>query len=188
MNKAVFLDRDGTLIEECHFLSDPEKVKLLPGVSDGLRKFREAGFLLVMVSNQSGVARGLMSEGDVEIVNERVELLLDQEGVPLDAVYYCPHYPEGKIPKYAVECSCRKPQPGMALLAAKEQDLDLSRSYMIGDKSSDMEFGKNAAMRGMIMVETGYGKSGGERTFYQSAKDFSEAAEQILQWEQEEGR
>ena len=113
--KAVFLDRDGTLIVERNYLGDPAGVALLEGVPQALKQLSDAGFLLVMVTNQSGVARGFFTMDDVARVNGRVAELLEREGVRLDAVYICPHHEQGTVPEYAVSCACRKPKPGKRL-------------------------------------------------------------------------
>jgi D,D-heptose 1,7-bisphosphate phosphatase len=136
MNKAIFLDRDGTIIYDKHYLSDPALVELLPGVADDLRLLKEEGFLLVLVSNQSGVARGRFSADDLKNVHFRLEFLLKEEGVVLAGAYHCVHAPNDN-------CTCRKPEIGMALMAEKDLEIDLRESYMVGDKPSDIQFGKN---------------------------------------------
>jgi len=140
MNKAVFLDRDGTVIYDRNYLSDPALVELLPGVVEGLKLFKENGFLLIIVSNQSGIARGYFTENELTAVNAKLEDLLKKEGAALDANYYCIHSPDDM-------CDCRKPAIGMALRAKKEFDIDLSASFMIGDKLSDIQFGNNFGAR-----------------------------------------
>ena len=137
MNRAVFLDRDGTVIEHVHYLRDPAAVTIPEGAAGALKQLHESGFLLVLVSNQSLVGRGLGTIEDVEAVNARTVELLARESVTLDAVKYCPHTPEDG-------CPCRKPQPGMLLEAAKELDIDVARSAMIGDNPTDVEAGRNA--------------------------------------------
>ena len=136
-NKAVFLDRDGTLIKHVPYLHDPQLVELSPGAPKALSELKAMGFLLIVVTNQSGVARGYYVEEDIRRVNRRVNEVLEESGGPaIDAFYYCPHFPEGVIPEYSVCCNCRKPSPGMALRAALEHDIDLKRSYIIGDTYS----------------------------------------------------
>ncbi|MBI2422815.1 MAG: HAD family hydrolase [Candidatus Hydrogenedentes bacterium] len=137
MNKAVFLDRDGTLIEDRHFLADPSGVVLLPGVPRALRELRDAGYLLIVASNQSGIARGLFTHEDVTRVHRRLEALLALEGARLDALYYCPHGPES-------DSETRKPAPGMLLLAAREHGIDLAASACVGDQPRDVEAGERA--------------------------------------------
>lgn len=137
MNKAVFLDRDGTIIKHVHYLADPDKVEIVPQGIEALTRLRDAGYLLVVVSNQSLVARGLGTTEEVEAVNARMIELLEAGGVTLDAVKYCPHRPEDN-------CSNRKPNPGMLREAANELDVDLSESVMIGDNVTDVEAGASA--------------------------------------------
>ncbi|WP_312635393.1 HAD family hydrolase [Oscillibacter sp.] len=182
--KAVFLDRDGTLIVERNYLGDPARVTLLEGVPQALKRLADAGFLLVMVTNQSGVARGYFTMDDVARVNGRVAELLEREGVRLDAVYICPHHEQGSVPEYAVSCTCRKPSPGMALAAAKEWNLDLSASYMIGDKHTDVSFGRNFGARESYLVRTGHGAEA-ESGYYVVVARLSEAAADILRRDRE---
>lgn len=143
---AVFLDRDGTIIENRPYLSDPDGVRILPGAAESIRQFADAGYLVVLVSNQSGVARGLFTEDQLSKVHARVESLLGNEGVSLDASYYCPYLdgPEAKVDAYRQESELRKPRPGMLLQAAQELNIDLSRSWMIGDSAGDIEAGARA--------------------------------------------
>jgi D-glycero-D-manno-heptose 1,7-bisphosphate phosphatase len=144
---AVFLDRDGTLIAEVGYLGDPDGVDVLPGVPEALRRLRDAGFALVVVSNQAGVARGYFTEHDVLAVNSRVAEALESEGIRLDAWHYCVHHPDFGDP-----CECRKPEPGMLRRAARELDLDLSRSWIVGDHPSDAEAGRRAGARGILVL------------------------------------
>lgn len=151
MRPAVFLDRDGTVIDEVGHLGEPERVVVLPGVPTALGSLVEAGYALVVVTNQAGVARGFFTEKEVDAVNDRTAELLAAEGVRLDRSYYCPHHPDFTGP-----CDCRKPAPGMLLRAAEDLDLDLSKSWMVGDHPSDAEAGRAAGARS-IMVRTGHG-------------------------------
>jgi len=144
MNRAVFFDRDGTLIEDAGYLSSPEEVEVLPGAAEAVRRLNQAGFLVVVVSNQSGVARGMFTTDDVERVNERIRQLLDAEGARVDAFYYCPHLPTGTAPAYAKDCECRKPKPGMLYEAAQDLDIDLTESFMVGDALRDVQAGRAA--------------------------------------------
>ena len=137
MRRAVFLDRDGTIIEAEGYLRDPSRARLLPGVLDALRTFRDLGMMLVVVSNQSGIPRGLITPVQHAAVDARVKQMLADEGVPLDAVYYCAHLPDGG-------CPCRKPLPGMLERAAREHAIELPRSFMVGDKMSDVAAGHAA--------------------------------------------
>lgn len=146
MRPAVFLDRDGTIIEDEGYLADASRVRLLPGVIPALRSFRERGMMLVVVSNQSGIPRGLITAEQHAQVSARFEAVLMSEGVPLDATYYCEHLPEEG-------CGCRKPRPGMLEQAAREHGIDLSRSWMVGDKLSDIAAGRAAGCRTALLGE-----------------------------------
>jgi histidinol-phosphate phosphatase family protein len=143
---AVFLDRDGTLISDTGYLSSPDEVKLLPGAVDLLRRLRESGYLLVVISNQSGIGRGWITEQQAWSVDDRFRALLSDYGITLDAVYYCPHAPD-------VNCECRKPSPGLLRRAATDVGIDLSRSYMVGDRASDCEAGEAAGCRAILLVQ-----------------------------------
>jgi D,D-heptose 1,7-bisphosphate phosphatase len=151
----VFLDKDGTLVEDIPYNVDPQRMRLAPGVLDGLRYLHAAGCRLVVVTNQSGIARGYFSEGELAAVEKRLRQLLAQGNVPLDGFYYCPHHPSGVVPGYAIHCSCRKPEPGLILRAAADlQATDLSNSWMIGDILNDVECGKRAGVR-TILIDNG---------------------------------
>jgi D,D-heptose 1,7-bisphosphate phosphatase len=143
--RAILLDRDGTLVEDSGFLNDPGRVRLLAGVSEALAALRKQGFLLVLVSNQSGIARGLITPREAEQVHRRIVALLEAEGVLLDGVHYCPHAPEEG-------CACRKPSPAMLLQAAQELNFDLSQSIMVGDKPRDVEAGWRAGCRTVLLT------------------------------------
>ncbi len=150
-HKAVFLDRDDTLIEDPGYINHPSQVKLLPGAAASLAQLRKIGYRLVVVSNQSGVARGLVTEEGLAQIHHTLEKLLADEGAYLDAIYYCPFHPEGSISKYRMESELRKPAPGMLLKAAKELDIDLSQSWMIGDSYRDVEAGKRAGCKTILI-------------------------------------
>ena len=144
MTAAVFLDKDGTLIDDVPYNVDPDRITLAAHAGAALSLLREAGYRLFIVSNQSGVARGLFAEAALEGVWRRIETLLAPWRVVIDGVYWCPHHPEGTVPTYTHDCDCRKPQPGMLLRAAREHSVDLSRSWMIGDILNDVEAGHRA--------------------------------------------
>lgn len=152
MNKAFFLDRDGVVNAEVEYLYEPEKVVILPGVAASLRLLRERGFLAVVVTNQSGVARGMYGEPDILAVHDRIRELLAAEGAAVDGFYYCPHHP-----KHGAPCDCRKPQPGMLLAACRDFDIDPARSAMVGDRLSDVAAGRAAGCRASYLLKTGYG-------------------------------
>lgn len=149
--KAVFLDRDGVLIKDTGYPSDPDAISLLPGVGEGLRALLAAGWRLVVVSNQAGVARGKFSLATLEAVNQRLVALLAAEGVTLDAFYFCPHHAEHGSPPYNVACDHRKPEPGMLRTAADDLDLDLRSCWMIGDRETDIEAGRAAGCRTILI-------------------------------------
>lgn len=137
-NKAFFLDRDGTIIIDKGYLDNPANIEFIDGIPETLQKIKACGYLIVMVSNQSGVARGYFTEDTVQCVNEAVQERLQQEyGIKLDGMYYCPHHPVYGKEIYNQDCDCRKPKPGMILQAAQDLDIDINSSVMIGDKESD---------------------------------------------------
>jgi len=150
---AVFLDRDSTVIEDMEFSVDPARIRALPGAVEGMRRLQEAGYPLVLITNQSGVARGLFTEEGLRAFHDRLRAWLAERGVRIEAVYHCPHYPNGKVPEYTRKCACRKPEPGMILAAARDLGLDLTRSWMIGDRDCDTGAGRNAGCR-TILVKT----------------------------------
>lgn len=144
MKRTIFLDKDGTLIRDVPYNVDPEKIALLPGVGAGLRALQAAGYKLVVVSNQSGVALGYFTEVDLLRAMRRLWTLLAEEDVYPMAFYYCPHAAEGTVVPYARECCCRKPQPGLLLRAARDFEIPLAGSWMIGDILNDVEAGRRA--------------------------------------------
>lgn len=150
-HKAIFLDRDDTLIEDPGYINDPDDVKLLPGVTETLAGLRKMGYKLVVVTNQSAVARGIVSEDVLDEIHERLEVLLSRQGVYLDGIYYCPYHPEGVIPKYRRESDFRKPQPGMLLEAARDMNIDLEQSWMIGNSYRDVTAGHSAGCRTILV-------------------------------------
>lgn len=139
MKKAIFLDRDGTINVEKNYLFEIEKFEFLPGVIDGLRILEAAGFALIVVTNQSGIARGYYTEEDYLELESWMEKRLYEEGIHIEKSYYCPHHPEGKVNKYAIECSCRKPKDGLFVRAIRENAIDYSNSFAIGDRKRDVE-------------------------------------------------
>jgi D,D-heptose 1,7-bisphosphate phosphatase len=157
MHKAVFLDKDGTINEDLGYIADPEDIKLLAGAGEAIKLLNQAGYKTIVISNQSGVARGRFTENTLQYLNKVLHKQILGGGGFLDYIYYCPHHPEIGIHPYKTECECRKPKPGMIKRGAREHNIDLSASYMIGDKDSDIEAGKNAGLK-TILVLTGYGK------------------------------
>ncbi len=152
---AVFLDRDGTLNEDPGYLGDPSKVRLFPGAGKALSLLKSRlNFKLIVISNQSGIARGLISESEVDAVNSRINELLKEDEVGIDAFYYCPHHPDFSSKE---EVECRKPSPSMIFQASEDLNIDLDGSYFIGDTPSDILCGINAGLR-TVLVKTGYGE------------------------------
>ncbi len=152
-NKAIFLDRDNTIIEDPGYINNPDQVKLLDGVSPALIELRNMGFLLVIVSNQSGIARGIVTEKKLGEIHEKLSHLLSKKGAYLDKIYFCPYHPDGIIEKYRKPSNLRKPSPGMLLQAGEELDIDLTKSWMIGDSECDIQAGQKAGCQ-TIQIET----------------------------------
>ncbi|HEY9880585.1 MAG TPA: HAD family hydrolase [Leptolyngbyaceae cyanobacterium] len=148
MRKAVFLDKDGTLIENVPYNVDPALIRLYPETCSGLRRLHEAGYLLIVITNQSGVARGYFSEAAIAPVEAHLRQVL---GVPLAGFYHCPHHPDGSVAQYAIDCTCRKPEPGMLLQAAADLNIDLAQSWLIGDILNDVEAGRRAGCRTILI-------------------------------------
>ena len=149
--KAIFLDRDGTINIYKGFLTKPEDFELIPGAAEAIRQINHSGYLCIVVSNQPIIARGDCTFQELQAIHDKMETLLGKEGAFVDAIYYCPHHPdkgfEGERPEYKIECTCRKPKPGLLLQAAKDWNIDLSESYMIGDSERDIQAGKNAGIK-----------------------------------------
>ncbi len=147
--RFVLLDRDGTIIVERHYLSEPHQVELISGVAEGLRNLSQRGLGLVVITNQSGIGRGLFDRACLDLIHRRLRELLEAEGVHLNGIYFCPHIPEAA-------CPCRKPRPGLVELAAKELGFDPKTSFLIGDKPCDLELGRRVGAT-TFLVRTGYG-------------------------------
>nr|WP_246350995.1 HAD family hydrolase [Deinobacterium chartae] len=179
---AVFLDKDGTLIEDVPYNVDPRRIRLMRGALEGLSALQRAGYALVVVTNQSGVARGLFAEEALGAVEARLRELLACAGVSLEGFYACPHHPEGRLSAYALECACRKPRPGLLLRAAEELGLDLAASWMVGDILHDVEAGRRAGCRALLLDTGGETEwvPGPLRTPHAVADDLREAARIIL--------
>jgi D,D-heptose 1,7-bisphosphate phosphatase len=172
-NKAIFLDRDGTLMEDPGYINHPDQVKLLDGVAEALIELRAMGYLLIVVTNQSAVARGIVSEKVLGEIHNRLRQVLTEKGAYLDQIYYCPYHPDGVVPKYRKESEWRKPNPGMLLAAADEMDVDLSQSWNIGDSSRDIEAGLRAGCKTILITrlsryETIYNKPTEAKPDYKS--------------------
>lgn len=156
-NIAVFIDRDGTVTEEVGYLNNVERLKLIKGTSHAIKLLNKKGLKAIVVTNQAGVARGYFPEELIHKAHERLKKLLSRSGAYLDGIYYCPHHPDGNNEKYRKICDCRKPNPGMIEMASDELDIDINRSYVVGDKLSDVSLAHNVGAKG-ILVLTGYGK------------------------------
>ena len=153
-NTAVFFDRDGTLIHDPGYLNDPDQVQVMDGVAEAVKEFQVLGYKTVVASNQSAVARGVVSVEMLERIHDRLRELLAAKGASLDAIYYCPYHPEGTVPEYRKDSDWRKPRPGMLLAAAQEMDIDLSRSWMIGDSDRDVQAGRSAGCKTILIGST----------------------------------
>ena len=182
---AVFLDRDGTILDEDGYLGDPDGVRLLPGAGEAIHRFNRAGLLVIVVTNQSGIARGLLSEADLAAVHHRMEALLADAGARVDGSFHCPHHPELGPPDLRRACDCRKPAPGMILRAIEEHGIDPSRSALIGDAERDLEAGRRAGVPRLVLVTTGKGAAtwnrlgSEERDAIEYVPDLAAAAELI---------
>jgi D-glycero-D-manno-heptose 1,7-bisphosphate phosphatase len=154
-HRAVFLDRDGVINEELGYLAYPDDLRLLPRTTEAIKLLKQHDFKVIVVTNQSGIARGLYSEEELEAVHERMRMDLEEQGVKVDGVYYCPHHPTKGRGDYRVHCECRKPKPGLLLRAAKEHNIDLSNSFMVGDTPSDILAGWNAGCSS-VLIMTGH--------------------------------
>ncbi len=148
---AIFLDRDGVITRENGVITKPGDVVLYDDAAEAISNLKNKGFLVIIVTNQSGIARGLFSEEELDLLHEKIK-----EKTRVDAIYYCPHCAEGIISQYSIKCECRKPNIGLLKKACKDFDIDLSHSWMVGDRRSDILFGKNAGIK-TILVKTGYG-------------------------------
>jgi D-glycero-D-manno-heptose 1,7-bisphosphate phosphatase len=149
--RAVFIDRDGTIVEETHYLHRPEDVVIVKGAASALKKLRRAGFLIFIITNQAGIGRGYYTESDMQRVHRHLLGVLGNDGATVDGVYFCPHHPDDR-------CNCRKPSPKFLFDAAAQFDIRLADSFMIGDRVGDLEAGRRAGARS-ILVRTGYGEA-----------------------------
>jgi D-glycero-D-manno-heptose 1,7-bisphosphate phosphatase len=153
-NKAIFLDKDGTLVDDVPFNTEPRRIRLCNGAGAALRLLARLDYRFYVVSNQAGISLGKFKEADLDAVQHRLADLLFREQLSLDGFYYCPHHPHGYVQALAVDCLCRKPMPGMLIKAARENDIDLSASWMVGDILDDVEAGNRAGCR-TVLVDSG---------------------------------
>lgn len=154
--RAIFIDRDGTLNEDIGYVSSPNQLRLYPWAAEAVRLINNSGRKAIVITNQSGIARGLYTEDTLARIHSRMLNDLAREGARIDGIYYCPHHPAVGKPPYRVACACRKPRTGMLEAASLEHGIDLERSFVIGDKASDIELAENAGARGSLVL-TGYG-------------------------------
>ncbi len=180
MDRAVFLDRDGIIIEDTYYLHDPEKIIMLPYSIKALKKLQNFGFKLIIISNQSGVGRGYFKENTVKSVNKRLLSMLKSSEVNISGIYYSPHYKESKIPKYRKGANFRKPKPGMLLQTAKELNIELTASYMIGDREPDIGAGVNAGLKANILVKGKYKYEKKQFIPDKTVKNMDQAADWII--------
>lgn len=156
-SRAFFIDRDGTLNEDIGYVSTPDELILYPWTAEAVRLVNQSGFKAIVITNQSGIARGMYSEQTLDAIHKRMVAELARDGARIDAVYYCPHHPEIGAVDYRETCDCRKPRTGMLEAAASEHNIDLTHSFVIGDKSSDILLAENAGARSALVL-TGYGR------------------------------
>ena len=177
--KAVFLDRDGTINKYVGFLRDIDDFELLPGVTEAVRLINASGYLAIVVTNQPVIARGEVTVEQLQEIHNKMETLLGAEGAYLDAIYYCPHHPhkgyEGEVPELKIDCDCRKPKPGMLLKAAEEFNIDLSQSWMIGDGENDIKAGKAAGCRTALIGTDDYKQNETAPTLLDAVNDVLKA-------------
>lgn len=179
--RAAFVDRDGVINEERHYVHRAADFVLLPGAAEGLRDLQAAGYRLVVVTNQAGIGRGLYTEADYQALTRHMHTVLAHEGVSLAGVYHCPHHPSHGLGAYRVHCDCRKPGPGMLRRAASELGLDLAGSAMIGDKRSDLDAGRAAGVGLCVLVASGHGSTAADRAAADlCCADLREAALRIV--------
>ncbi len=155
MNKAIFIDRDGTLIQEVGYLKMLEDLRFTFRAMDALSIFKDLGYLNIVVTNQSAIARGILSPKELKKIHQKMTVLALEEGGVIDDIFVCPHYPEGRMAPYNVECECRKPKPGLILAARDKKKLNLDECFVVGDKYSDIELARNAGVPA-VLVLTGY--------------------------------
>ncbi|MBA2705600.1 MAG: HAD family hydrolase [Blastocatellia bacterium] len=157
MNRAVFIDRDGTISEEVGYINHLSRFRLFPYSATAIKQLHQNGYLAIVITNQAGVARGYFSEEMVQAIHKQMTKDLEASGAALDAIYYCAHHPSVGEPPYQFDCDCRKPKPGLLLRAAQDYDIDLRNSWMVGDRYSDIELAANAGLKSALVL-SGYGR------------------------------
>ena len=157
MKRAVFIDRDGTISEEVGYINHPSRFRVFPYAAAAIKHLNDHGWLAIVVTNQAGVARGYFSEEMIQTVHAEMTKELERDGARLDAIYYCAHHPSVGEPPYRFDCDCRKPKPGLISRAARDFDVDLTASWMLGDRYSDVELARNAGVKSMFVL-SGYGR------------------------------
>ena len=183
--KAIFLDRDGTINKYVGFVRSPEEFELIDGVSDTIKKLNDSGYLVIVITNQPVIARGEVSVDGLNIIHNKMETLLGKAGAYVDAIYYCPHHPhkgyEGEVKELKIDCDCRKPKTGLIDRAVLDYNIDLEHSYIIGDSTMDMKLAENAGIKG-ILVKTGV--AGNDNKFdaipYYTCDTLNDAVDHIL--------
>jgi D-glycero-D-manno-heptose 1,7-bisphosphate phosphatase len=157
MNRAVFIDRDGTISEEVGYINHSERFRLFPYAAPAIKELNQNGWLAIVTTNQAGVARGYFAEDMIHAVHGRMTSELEAEGARIDAIYYCAHHPSVGDPPYRIDCDCRKPKPGLITRAARDFDIDLNNSWVVGDRYSDIELARNAGVKSALVL-SGYGR------------------------------
>ena len=183
---AVFIDRDGTVVREVGYLCRPEQIEILPRVPEAIRRLRGGGYRVVLVTNQSAVARGMLKESELEEIHRWLRQELDRLGAGLDGVYYCPHHPSEGVAPYVIRCQCRKPNSGLVERAVRDLNLDLMHSYVVGDQGTDMQLARRAGIKGILIQNGGADRastrSAGMKTDCDFiARDLWDAASWILE-------
>lgn len=178
--RAAFIDRDGVINRELNYVHRIEDFHLIPGALEGLRRLSDAGFCIIVITNQAGIAKGLYTEHDFRILNDYMISIMHRHRIEICDVYYCPHHPEGTVKSYTTYCACRKPSPGMIITAAEEHGLNLKSSVLIGDKASDCQAGRSAGVGLNIIVQSGHSIQPADSLFFDyCCTDLNEASRLI---------
>lgn len=178
-NKCVFLDRDGVLIKDVGYLKNPEDIIIMPNSIEALKILKTAGFLLIIVTNQAGIAKGFFNTDELRAVNNKLLKIYEDNGVIIDDLYFCPHHENGTVEPYNIKCTCRKPETGMVLKGAEKFNIDTGKSFMVGDKDSDILLAKNSGLKSFYIRNSMYEHDGNIAPDYY-VNDLKEAAEIII--------